>query len=33
LFAVGDVNCGKVKQIVVACGQGATAVIHGYKYI
>lgn len=33
LFAVGDVNCGKVKQIVVACGQGATAVIHGYKHI
>lgn len=33
LFAVGDVNCGKVKQIVVACGQGATAVIYGYKYI
>lgn len=33
LFAVGDVNCGKVKQIIVACGQGATAVINGYKYI
>lgn len=33
LFAVGDVNCGKVKQIVVACGQGAVAVINGYKYI
>lgn len=33
LFAVGDVNCGKIKQIVVACAQGATAVIYGYKYI
>lgn len=33
LFAVGDINCGKVKQIVVACGQGAIAVINGYKYI
>ncbi|MFA5086139.1 MAG: FAD-dependent oxidoreductase [Candidatus Paceibacterota bacterium] len=33
LFAVGDVNNGKVKQVVVACGQGATAVIYAYKYI
>lgn len=33
LFAVGDVNSGKVKQVVVACGQGATAVIYAYKYI
>ena len=32
LFAVGDVNCGKVKQIIVACGQGAQAVIYAYKY-
>jgi thioredoxin-disulfide reductase len=33
LFAVGDVNSQKVKQIVVACGQGATAVVNAYKYI
>jgi len=33
LFAVGDVNNGKVKQVVVACGQGAAAVIYAYKYI
>lgn len=33
LFAVGDVNSQKVKQIVVACGQGAVAVINAYKYI
>ena len=33
LFAVGDVNTQKVKQIVVACGQGAIAVINAYKYI
>ncbi len=33
LFAVGDVNSQKVKQIIVACGQGATAVVNAYKYI
>jgi len=33
LFAVGDVNTQKVKQIIVACGQGAVAVINAYKYI
>ncbi|MFZ3055033.1 MAG: FAD-dependent oxidoreductase [Minisyncoccales bacterium] len=33
LFAVGDVNNGKVKQVVVACGQGASAVIYVYKYL
>ncbi|MFZ3057970.1 MAG: FAD-dependent oxidoreductase [Minisyncoccales bacterium] len=33
LFAVGDVNSQKVKQIIVACGQGAVAVINAYKYI
>ena len=33
IFAVGDVNNGKVKQIVVACGQGARAVICAYEYI
>lgn len=33
LFAVGDVNSGKVKQVIVACGQGAVAVIHAYKYL
>lgn len=33
LFAVGDVNSQKVKQIVVACGQGAVAVINAYKHL
>ncbi|MDD5098152.1 MAG: FAD-dependent oxidoreductase [Candidatus Pacebacteria bacterium] len=33
LFVPGDANFGKVKQIVVACGEGATAVIHAYKYL
>ena len=33
LFAVGDVNNGKVKQIVVACGQGARTAISAYEYI
>lgn len=33
LFAVGDVNAQKVKQIIVACGQGAVAVVNAYKYI
>jgi thioredoxin-disulfide reductase len=33
LFAVGDVNAGKVKQVVVACGEGAQAVIYAYKYL
>jgi thioredoxin-disulfide reductase len=33
LFAAGDVNSGKVKQIVVACGQGARAAISAYEHI
>lgn len=33
LFAVGDVNNGKVKQIIVACGEGARAAIGAYDYI
>lgn len=33
LFAAGDVNSGRVKQVVVACGEGATAVIYAYKYL
>jgi len=33
LFAVGDVNNGRVKQVVVACGEGATAVIYVYKHL
>jgi len=33
LFAAGDVNAGKVKQVVVACGEGAQAVIYAYKYL
>jgi len=33
LFAVGDVNNGRVKQVIVACGEGATAVIYAYKHL
>ncbi len=33
LFAVGDVNNGKAKQIIISCGQGARAVISAYEYI
>ena len=33
LFAVGDVNIGKSKQIVTACGEGSKAAIAAYDYI
>lgn len=33
LYAVGDINCQKVKQIIIACGQGAQAVINACKYL
>lgn len=33
LFAVGDVNVGKVKQIVTACGEGAVAALAAYQYL
>jgi thioredoxin-disulfide reductase len=33
LFVPGDANSGKVKQIVVACGEGAKSVIYAYKYL
>lgn len=33
LFASGDVNHGKVKQIVTACGEGAKAAIFAFNYI
>lgn len=33
LFAAGDVNCGKVKQIVVACAEGAIAALSAYKHL
>jgi thioredoxin-disulfide reductase len=33
LFAAGDVNAGKSKQIVIACGQGAKAALEAYKYL
>jgi thioredoxin-disulfide reductase len=33
LFAAGDVNEGKVKQIITACGEGAKAALAAYEYI
>lgn len=33
LFAAGDVNVGKVKQIVAACGEGAKAALSAYEYL
>ena len=33
LFAAGDINAGKVKQIVTACGEGAQAAMYAYNYL
>ena len=33
LFAAGDVNVGKVKQIVAAAGEGAKAALYAYQYL
>ena len=33
LFAVGDVNIGRYKQIITACGEGAKAALTAYGYI
>lgn len=33
LFAAGDVNIGKYKQIVTACGEGAKAALATYDYL
>ena len=33
LFAAGDINIGKVKQIITACGEGAQATIYAYNYL
>jgi alkyl hydroperoxide reductase subunit F len=33
LFAVGDVNVGKFKQIVIACGEGAKAALAAFNYL
>jgi len=33
LFATGDVNVGKFKQIVTACGEGAKAALAAYDYL
>jgi len=33
LYAVGDANVGKYKQIVTACGEGAKAALAAYEYI
>ena len=33
LFAAGDVNIGRYKQIVTACGEGAKAALAAYDYL
>jgi len=33
LYAVGDANVGKYKQIVTACGEGAKAALSAYEYV
>ena len=33
LYAAGDLNVGKYKQIVTACGEGAKAALASYEYI
>lgn len=33
LYAAGDVNMGKYKQIVTACGEGAKAALAAYEYV
>jgi len=33
LFAIGDVNVGKYKQIVAACGEGAKAALAAFGYL
>jgi len=33
LFAVGDVNVGRYKQIITACGEGAKAALSVYDYL
>lgn len=33
LFAVGDVNVGRYKQIVIACGEGAKGALVAYEYL
>ena len=33
LFAAGDVNIGRFKQIVIACGEGAKAALAAYDYL
>ena len=33
LFAAGDVNVGKYKQIITACSEGATAALAAFEYL
>ncbi len=33
LFAAGDINNGKWKQIIIAAGEGARAALAAYKYL
>jgi len=33
IFAAGDVNDGKWKQVIIACGEGARAALAAYEYL
>ncbi len=33
LFAAGDVGIGRFKQIIIACGEGASAVLSAFNYL
>ncbi len=33
LFVAGDLNAGKFKQIIIACGQGAGAALYAFEYL
>ncbi|OGZ21373.1 MAG: hypothetical protein A2W55_02540 [Candidatus Nealsonbacteria bacterium RIFCSPHIGHO2_02_38_10] len=33
LFVAGDLNAGKFKQIVIACGEGAKTTLYAFEYI
>jgi NADH-dependent peroxiredoxin subunit F len=33
LFVAGDLNAGKFKQIVIACGEGAKATLYAFEYL
>jgi len=33
LFVAGDLNAGKFKQIVIACGEGAKVALYAFEYL